>query len=90
MHHVAETFSRVTGRDITYHAQTLDEAYEARARYDAPGWQLDGRVTSFAGVAVGEMDVVSDTVLVLTGHAPMTFGEFLRRYPGSYQHLLPA
>ena len=90
MHQVAETFSRVTGRDITYHAETIDEAYEARARYGTPGWQVDGWVTSFAGVATGEMDVVSDTVLALTGHGPMTLSEFLRRYPESYQHLLPA
>ena len=43
----------------------------------------------FAGVATGEMDVMSDAVLSLTGHPPMTFEEFLRRNPESYRHLLP-
>lgn len=41
-------------------------------------------------MAAGETDVVSDTVRELTGHAPMTFAEFLLRYPASYRHLLPA
>ena len=74
----------------TYHAETIDEAYEAHARYGARSWEVDGWVTSFAGVARGKMDVVSDAVLALTGHAPMTLSEFLRRYPERYQRLLPA
>jgi hypothetical protein len=36
------------------------------------------------------LNVVSDTVHKLTGHAPQTLGEFLRRHPESYQHLLGA
>jgi NAD(P)H dehydrogenase (quinone) len=90
LHRVAELFSRATGRDINYHAETLEEAYEARSRYGAPEWEVEGWVTSLAGVAGGEMDVVSDAVLALTGHAPMTLSEFLRRHPESYQHLMPA
>ena len=67
------------------------KAYEARgARYGAPGWELEGWVTSLAGVATGELDMVGDAVLSLAGHAPMTFCEFLRRYPENYRHLLPA
>jgi NAD(P)H dehydrogenase (quinone) len=89
MHQVAEAFSRVTGRTITYHPETIDEAYEARSDYGAPDWEVEGWVTSFAGVATGEMDVMSDAVLSLTGHPPMTFEEFLRRNPESYRHLLP-
>ena len=88
LHQVAELFSRATGRGITYHAETIEEAYEARARYGAPDWEVEGWVTSLAGVACGEMDVVSGTVGELTGHAPMGLAEFLRRYPESYRHLL--
>ena len=89
MHQVAETFSRVTGRNITYYAETIEEAYEARAHFGAPAWVVGGWITSFAGVAAGEMDVHSDAVLNLTGHTPMTFEEFLRRNHGSRRHLLP-
>ena len=88
LHRVAELFSRATGRDIAYHPETIEEAYEARARYGAPDWEVEGWVTSLAGVAGGEMDVVSGTVGELTGHAPMGLAEFLRRYPENYRHLL--
>jgi hypothetical protein len=38
--------------------------------------------------AASELDVVSDTVGELTGHAPMDLAGFLRRYPESYRHLV--
>jgi NAD(P)H dehydrogenase (quinone) len=88
LHQVAEELSRVTGRTITYHAETLEEAYESRASYGAPAFEVEGWVTSYTAIATGEMDVVSDTVYKLTGHAPMTLADFLRRYPESYRHLL--
>jgi NAD(P)H dehydrogenase (quinone) len=85
MRQVAEAFSRAAGRSIAYHAETIDGAYDARAHYGAPGWEVDGWLTSLAGVANGEMDVVSEAVLVLTLHAPMTLSAFLRHYPESYR-----
>ncbi len=85
---VAEELSRVTGRSITYHAETIEEAYASRASYGAPEWEVEGWVTSYVAIATGEMDVVSDTVSKLTGHAPMTFADLLRKHPESYRHLL--
>ena len=87
---VAEELSQVTGRSITYYAETLEEAYESRAIYGAPAFEVEGWVTSYAAIAAGEMDVVSDTVSKLTGHPPMTLADFLRRHPESYRHLLGA
>jgi NAD(P)H dehydrogenase (quinone) len=52
LHQVAEIVSRVVGRDITYHAETIEEAYETRARYGAPDWEVEGWVTSLAGGTV--------------------------------------
>lgn len=88
LYQAAEQLSQVTGRSISYYAETLEEAYESRASYGAPAWEVEGWVTSYAAIANGEMDVVSDTVSNLTGHAPMTLSEFLQRHPESYQHLL--
>jgi NAD(P)H dehydrogenase (quinone) len=87
---VAEKLSQVTGRSITYNAETLEEAYESRSTYGAPDFEVEGWVTSYAAIAAGEMDVVSDTVSKLTGHPPMTLTDFLRRHPESYRHLLSA
>ena len=89
MHEVARALARVTGRAISYHPETMEEAYESRAGSGASGWEVDGWVTSYAAIAAGEMDVVSDAVLELAGHPPMAFDAFLDRYPESYRHLLP-
>jgi uncharacterized protein YbjT (DUF2867 family) len=88
LHQVAEELSRVTGHSITYHAETIEEAYASRASYRAPEWEVEGWVTSYLAIATREMDVVSDTVNKLTGHAPMRFADFLRKHPESYRHLL--
>jgi NAD(P)H dehydrogenase (quinone) len=90
LHQVAEELSRFTGRPVTYHAETLEEAYASRASYGAPEWEVEGWVTSYVAIATGEMNVVIDTVSRLTGHAPMTLADFLRQHPESYRHLLPA
>lgn len=90
LHQVAEELSRATGRSITYYAETLQEAYESRASYGAAAWEVEGWVSSYAAIAKGEMNVLSDTVNELTGHSPMSFANFLQRYPESYQHLLTA
>jgi NAD(P)H dehydrogenase (quinone) len=90
LHQAAEELSLVTGRSIVYHAETLEEAYASRASYGAPGWEVEGWVTSYAAIATGEMNVVSDSVSRLTGHEPQTLSDYLRQYPESYQHLLTA
>ena len=89
-HDVAEELSRVTGRPVTYHPETLEEAYASRAGYGAPDWEIEGWVTSYAAVAAGEMDVTSDAVRDLAGHEPMSLADFLRHNPESYRHLLTA
>lgn len=86
LHEAAEELSRATGRRITYRAETIEEAYASRSGYDAPDWMVEGWVTSYVAMANGDLDVVSDAVLELTGHAPTTFAEFLSRHPRSYSH----
>jgi NAD(P)H dehydrogenase (quinone) len=84
----AEELSRASGRTVTYHAETMEEAYASRAGYGAPHWEVTGWVTTYAAVAAGELDVVSDTVSEVAGHPPMDLAEFLRRNPDGYRHLL--
>jgi NAD(P)H dehydrogenase (quinone) len=88
LHEAAEELSRVTGRTITYHEETLEEAYASRASYGALDWEVEGWVTTYTAIAKGELNVVSETVSELTGHAPMALADFLRRYPESFRHLL--
>jgi NAD(P)H dehydrogenase (quinone) len=90
LHQAAEELSRASGRTVTYHAETLEEAYASRASYGAPDWEVAGWVTTYAAIAAGELEVVSDSVAAVAGHPPLRLAEFLRRNPGSYRHLLPA
>jgi NAD(P)H dehydrogenase (quinone) len=87
MAEIAAELSRATGRTITYHAETLEEAYASRASYGAPDWAVDGWVTTYVAIANGEAEAVSDDVAAVTGHPPMSLAEFLRRNPDSLQHL---
>jgi uncharacterized protein YbjT (DUF2867 family) len=82
MAEVAEELTRATGRPITYHAETLDEAYESRSHFGAPRWEVDGWVSTYAAIATGELAAVSDAVSQTTGHPPMSFAEFLANPPG--------
>src|SRR5690606_38319637 len=40
LHEVAEVLSTYFGREIRYHPETVIEAYESRAHYGAPDWQV--------------------------------------------------
>jgi NAD(P)H dehydrogenase (quinone) len=87
MEEIAEELSRVTGRAITYHNETLEEAYASRAHYGAPDWEVAGWVTTYAAIANGDLDQVSGDVEAVGGHPPMSLAEFLRRNPDSYRRL---
>jgi uncharacterized protein YbjT (DUF2867 family) len=65
---VAAILSRATGRAITYHPETVEEAYRSRASSGAPGWQVDAWVSMYTAIAAGELDGISDAIPRLTGH----------------------
>ena len=89
MAEVAEHLTQLSGREVRYVNETLDEAWASRSAYGAPDWEVEGWITSYLAVATGEMDVVSDTVLRLTGHEPQTLAEFVERHPESLERLRP-
>jgi uncharacterized protein YbjT (DUF2867 family) len=86
--YAAEVLSDFSGRDVTYHEETVHEAYESRADYGAPEWEVEGWVTSFEAVAEGDFDFVTDVVPALTGHDALSLREFLAENPDSYAHLV--
>ena len=83
----AEELSRAAGRPIRYQTETLEEAYASRAPYGAPGWEVDGWVTTYVAIANGDLERVSGEVAAMAGHPPMRLAEFLRSNPASYRHL---
>lgn len=77
MAEVAATIAAATGSDVSFHDETVEEAYASRASYGAPDWQVDAWVSTYTSIASGEQDVVSGDVLDLTGREPLTLGEHL-------------
>ncbi|PZS31783.1 MAG: NAD(P)-dependent oxidoreductase [Pseudonocardiales bacterium] len=86
----AAGLSRVTGREVSYLAETLEDAYASRASLGAPDWEVAGWVSSYAAIASGELAVVTDDVERVAGHPPVGLPEFLGAHPESCQHLAPA
>jgi NAD(P)H dehydrogenase (quinone) len=87
MTEAAEILTRHTGREVTFVNETLEEARESRRPSGAPDWEIEGWVTTYAAIAAGELDVVTDHVERIAGHPPMTLPELLERHPESWEHL---
>jgi len=75
---MAATVTAVTGRSVTFHDESLAEAYASRAVYGAPDWQVDAWVSTYTSVAAGELAAVSEDVERLTGHPATSLEELLR------------
>ncbi len=76
---VAETMSVALDRDITYHDETLEEAYESRRKWPAPDWMYDAWVSTYVAIARGEVAEITHDVLTLTGRPPQTLTDLLDR-----------
>ena len=78
MTQVAAQLAELSGKPISYRAETIEEAWASRASYGAPDWEVDGWVTSYAAIAAGDLESISDTVERLAGHQPTTLAEYIR------------
>ena len=78
MAEVAELLSETSGEPIRFVDETLEEAYASRAKFGVPDFEVEGWVTSYYAINVGEMAVVSDAVQRIAGHPPVSFREFLK------------
>ena len=74
----AATITAVTGRTVTYHAETVEEAYDSRAHYGAPDWQVEAWVSTYTAIAAGELDGVTDHVALVTDQQPLSLEQLLR------------
>ena len=74
----AEAITRLTGRAVSFHDETLEEAYASRADHGAPTWQVEAWVSTYTAIAKGELARVSDDVERLTGRPPQSLEAFLR------------
>jgi NAD(P)H dehydrogenase (quinone) len=77
----AAELSEVSGRPVTFLDETVEEAWQSRASYGAPDWEVEGWIASYLAIAAGELAVVSDTVERLGGHPPTTLRQLVERDP---------
>jgi NAD(P)H dehydrogenase (quinone) len=103
MAETAEKLSFVTGRKISYQAQTPHEVRTSRNASRLDEWEANRRaltgngiteyevevwVSHYLQMATGEAATVSDTVPRLTGHPAQKLADYLDKHPESYRHLL--
>ncbi|MEP6816334.1 MAG: NAD(P)H-binding protein, partial [Marmoricola sp.] len=74
---VAARAGAVLGRSLSFHDETVEEAYASRAPSGAEQWQLDAWVSTYTAIANGEVAHVSDAVERLTGHPARTLEQAL-------------
>jgi NAD(P)H dehydrogenase (quinone) len=81
MNEVAETITRVTGRKVTFHDETVEEAYASRRRWEAHQWQYDAWVSTYTAIRAGEVAGVTGDVERLTGRRPLSLARVLAAGP---------
>ncbi len=77
MREIANIVSEARGSAVTYHNETVEEAYQSRAKWGAPDWQNDAWVTTYTAIAAGDMARVSDDIRTVTGGAPLSLRRLL-------------
>lgn len=74
---IAAILAARTGRAMTFHDETLDEAYASRLKWPAEQWEYDAWVSTYTAVARGELAAVSGDVRLLTGREPVSLETLL-------------
>jgi uncharacterized protein YbjT (DUF2867 family) len=84
---IAAKLTEVSGREVRYEEETVEEAWASRRPTGAPDWEIEGWVSTYLAIAAGEVGKVTDTVREVAGHPPQGLDEFLAEHPGSYSQL---
>ena len=62
---------------MSFENETLEEAHASRQGFGAPAWEMDGWISTYTAIAAGEFDVVTDHVMRLAGHQPVSIEQFV-------------
>ena len=81
MAQVAEKLTAHLGRAVSFHDETVEEAYASRKKWDAPQWQYDAWVSTYTAIAAGELSGPTGDVERVTGRRPLSLDEFLTTRP---------
>ncbi len=81
MAEVADLLGEAAGSPVPCVNGTLAEAYASRAHSDVPTFEIEGWVTSYHAIAVGELAIASGAVESITPSAPASRPEPGRALP---------
>lgn len=87
LRHVANRLTALTGKLFEYQQESEEDAYASRAHFDAPQWQLDAWVSTYTAIAEGELDVLTDSTELLSGHPATSFEKFVTEHPETWAHV---
>ena len=73
--------SRLAHRPFSYVEETLEEAWYSRRQHGAPDWEVEGWISSYQAIAAGELETVTDDVLLLTGRRPASLERVFLTHP---------
>ncbi len=79
MAEIAAVIATSSGRSVTFHDESLDEAFRSRAAYGAPDWQVEAWVSTYTAIAKGELEAVSDDIERIAGHPATSLADLLAR-----------
>ncbi|AZA14372.1 Quinone oxidoreductase 2 [Corynebacterium choanae] len=77
---VAAIASKYRETPVTYHQETIDEAYASRSCYGAPAWEVDAWVSTYTAIAAGDYSEVTGDVARLTGHEPLSVAQWWQQH----------
>ncbi|MET0956481.1 MAG: SDR family oxidoreductase [Cryobacterium sp.] len=77
MTEIAAVLTEVTGTPVTFHNESIAEAYESRRPWAAPDWQNDAWVSTYTAIADGSMGTVSGDIQRITGVPPQSLRDLL-------------
>ena len=83
----AELMSRLSGKRISFHDETDEEAFASRAHFGAPDWEVRGWVSTYWAIREGSLGNVSPAVRDLTGRDPVSLSDFLQAHPEARAHV---
>ena len=79
LYDVATLLSTGLRRSVSYVDETVPEANDSRAHYDAPEWQVDAWVSTYTAIRAGELERVSDDSERITGRPATSLAQLLVR-----------
>lgn len=77
MPEIADAIAAARGTPVTFHDESIAEAYESRRAWAAPDWQYDAWVSTYTAIAAGQVSSVSTAVQDITGRPPISLAQFL-------------